>query len=145
MVQTEQIAAAARAIGFTGITSEVVQSAIAEEQYFTAAEGVMGAHIRKTMMERSTKTEDVLGVSDDEAKEINLNMPGLMKHITLCVIILMNGTKIVGVNHGPILEAQFDPAMGRKLAREDALRQIYPILSYAIRDQLIAVAEGEME
>jgi hypothetical protein len=60
-----------------------------------------------------------------------------LRIITLCLMVLRNGFKIVGTS-APVSEENFDPDLGRKFAREDALRQIGPFMGYALRDRLAA-------
>lgn len=61
-----------------------------------------------------------------------------LRVMTLCVLILRNGCKVVGVNHGPVDPANFDAEHGRRDAREDAIRQVWPLLGFRLRDQLAA-------
>lgn len=57
--------------------------------------------------------------------------------VTVCLMVLQNGTKIVGVNHGPVDPAGFSADDGRAYARQDAIRQIWPLLGYELRNRLI--------
>jgi hypothetical protein len=59
-----------------------------------------------------------------------------MAHITLCVIIMRNGHKIVGVNTGSVSDANFDGELARNLARKSAVDQIWPLLGYDLRQRL---------
>lgn len=59
-----------------------------------------------------------------------------LQHITICVLVLKNGTKIVGVNEGPVSPENFDPEIGRRYAREKAIDQIWPLLGFRLRDEL---------
>lgn len=56
--------------------------------------------------------------------------------ITVCVLILRNGYRIVGVNEGPVSGANFDADLGRKYAREKAIDQIWPLLGFALKERL---------
>lgn len=100
------------------ITPEDIETAIAMEYYFTADEGVYGHEV---LIGDSVSTPEPHGP---------LGM------ITFCVLILRNGTKIVGVNEGPVSPKNFDPEIGRRYARDAAVRQIWPLLGYALRDRL---------
>jgi Phage protein (N4 Gp49/phage Sf6 gene 66) family len=60
--------------------------------------------------------------------------------VTLCLMVLQNGTKIVGVNYGPVDPANYDADKGRQYAREDAVRQIWPLLGFELRNKLVAAA-----
>lgn len=93
-----------------------IEANIADEYYFTAYEGYKGA-----------------GGCDMTMGPLNF--------ITICVIILRNGYKIVGVNEGPVSVENFDPAIGRQYAREKAVNQIWPLMGYELKSQLANVIE----
>lgn len=59
-----------------------------------------------------------------------------LDRVTLSVIVLRNGTKLVGVNYGAIDPARHDPEMGRKEARSAAIEQIWPLMGYELRTKL---------
>lgn len=56
-------------------------------------------------------------------------------HLTVCLLVLKNGFTIVGKS-APASKDNFDPVLGRKLAYEDAVRQIWPLMGFALRDRL---------
>lgn len=64
-------------------------------------------------------------------------MEGLDR-VTLAVVVLRNGTKLVGVNYGAIDPARHDAEMGRVEARAAAVEQIWPLLGYELRTRLAA-------
>lgn len=57
---------------------------------------------------------------------------GLM---TLCFLTMRNGFVVVGKS-APASPENFDPEKGRNFAREDAIRQLWPLMGYALRDKL---------
>lgn len=57
--------------------------------------------------------------------------------LTICFIVMRNGFTIIG-KAAPAAPANFDKALGRKLAYEDAVRQIWPLMGFALRDRLAA-------
>jgi hypothetical protein len=59
-----------------------------------------------------------------------------LDRVTLSVIVLRNGTKLVGVNYGAIDPARHDPEMGLKEARCAAIEQVWPLMGYELRSQL---------
>ncbi|HHA2676627.1 TPA: Gp49 family protein [Stenotrophomonas maltophilia] len=63
-----------------------------------------------------------------------------LNQVTLCVLILRNGCKVIGVNYGAIDPADFDEALGRAAAREEAIDQCWPLLGFRRRDQIAATA-----
>lgn len=56
--------------------------------------------------------------------------------LTICLIATQNGFTIIGKS-APASAANFDPDLGRKLAYEDAVRQLWPLMGYALRDRLM--------
>ena len=59
-----------------------------------------------------------------------------MDRVTIAVLVLQNGTKLVGVNYGAIDPALHSQEMGAKAARAAAAEQAWPLLGFRLRDQL---------
>lgn len=59
--------------------------------------------------------------------------------LTFCVLVLKNGTKIVGINYGAIDPSQHSAKRGREEARAHAIEQIWPLLGFRLRDKLVAI------
>jgi hypothetical protein len=57
--------------------------------------------------------------------------------LTICVLVLKNGYTVVGKSACASPE-NYDPALGHKIAREDARRQIWALEGYLLRSQLAA-------
>jgi hypothetical protein len=55
--------------------------------------------------------------------------------LTICVLVLKNGFTIVGKS-APASPANFNAELGRKLAYEDCVRQIWPLMGFALREKL---------
>ena len=100
------------------VTPADIEAAIVEERYFTAADGLDGAAMR---------------VRRERAGDC-----GALEFVTICVLLLRNGTKVVGVNEGPVSAANFDASIGRGMARQKATDQIWPMLGYELRSKLAA-------
>jgi hypothetical protein len=62
--------------------------------------------------------------------------PSVMPHLTICVIVLKNGFSLVGKS-APADAGNFDAEVGRKFAREDAIRQMWPLEGYVLRERLM--------
>ncbi|MBZ9856745.1 hypothetical protein LB566_23415 [Mesorhizobium sp. CA13] len=60
--------------------------------------------------------------------------------LTVCLMKLKNGFVIVGKS-APADPANFNQELGEKFAREDCLRQMWPLEGYRLREQL--AAEGK--
>lgn len=57
--------------------------------------------------------------------------------LTICILVMRNGFTIIG-KAAPADAANFNPELGRTFAREDAIRQVWPLMGYALRDKLAA-------
>jgi hypothetical protein len=60
-----------------------------------------------------------------------------LRPLTICLLTMRNGFTIIG-KAAPADPQNFDPELGRKFAREDAIRQVWPLMGYALRDKLQA-------
>lgn len=106
------------------VTPDDIKAEIDGEAYFTVADGLIGAAFPNLTR-----------------ADLENNRPGL-GNVTLCVLFLRNGTRVVGVNYGAISPELQNVDMARRLAREDAFRQIWPLLRFRLRDKLAADAGG---
>jgi Phage protein (N4 Gp49/phage Sf6 gene 66) family len=98
------------------ITPDDIEASIASEHYFTAEHGAHAAF------------------QDGEGDPPHYD--GALSLITICVLILKNGHRIVGVNEGPVSAENFDAEIGRRYAREKAIDQVWPLLGYELRSKL---------
>jgi hypothetical protein len=110
----------AKGLTATRVTPADIEANIASEHYFTAADGVVGA--------TAALTGHALGGVTYEVPPLHL--------VTICVLITRNGTKLVGANEGPVSPENFDADMGRRLARQKAIDQLWPMLGYELRTKL---------
>lgn len=60
--------------------------------------------------------------------------------LTFCVLVLRNGFTVTGESACASPE-NFDAEIGRKIARQNAVQKIWPLLGFRLRDQL-AQKEG---
>lgn len=104
------------------VRPEDIEAAIVSEHYFTALDGREGALARQTYVGREHPTE---GGAD-------LSPLGLL---TFCVLVLRNGFTVVGQS-ACVSREIFDAEIGRKVARENAINAMWPLLGYALRDKL---------
>ena len=56
--------------------------------------------------------------------------------LTVCLLVTRNGFTIIGKS-APASPDNFDAELGRKLAYEDAVRQLWPLMGYALREKLV--------
>jgi Phage protein (N4 Gp49/phage Sf6 gene 66) family len=62
--------------------------------------------------------------------------PDLIPHMTICVITLQNGFALVGKS-APADPENFDEALGHKFAKEDAIRQMWSLEAYLLRERMM--------
>lgn len=105
------------------VTPAALQEEIASEHYFTAAEGALGAYKANGDRHVGTPPNDLNAVA--------------LPLLTICVLVLRNGFTVVGTSACASPE-NFDAAIGRRVARENAEREIWPLLGFRLRDQLSA-------
>ena len=101
------------------VTPANIEANIADEAYFTAADGVRGSTPGglRTYVPRDAH-----------------------KLLTFCVLTLANGFTVTGESACASPE-NFDAEIGRKVARQNAVQKIWPLMGYQLRDQLHAEAE----
>lgn len=90
------------------VTQDALLANIVAEHYFTAGEAVFGA------VERPGHPLDLL---------------------TFCVLVLKNGFTVTGESAVASPE-NFDPAIGRRLARQHAEGKIWPLMGYELKERL---------
>lgn len=61
--------------------------------------------------------------------------PSFAPEVTICITKTRNGFVVVGMS-APADPANFDAELGRRFAREDCLRQLWPLEGYLLRHQL---------
>lgn len=105
------------------VTPADLEAAVAQEWYFTAWEGAQLAYWGDSNPENPKPLE---GQPDKD---------GPLGLLTLCVLVTRNGFTIVGKSACASPE-NFIADIGRFLAREDAIRQMWPLLGYELRTKL---------
>lgn len=97
------------------VTPADIETNIVKEVYFTAADGIAG-HAAMT---------------GDNSKTIT------QEHtlLTFCVLTLRNGFTVTGESACASPE-NFDADLGRKIARQNALQKIWPLMGYALKERL---------
>lgn len=93
------------------ITQADIEANIAGEHYFTAQDGVNGS------VSHGAKQVKALGL------------------LTFCVIILRNGFTVTGESACASPE-NFNAEIGRKIARQNAVEKIWPLMGYELRTKL---------
>lgn len=57
--------------------------------------------------------------------------------LSICILVMKNGFTVIGKS-APASPANFNAELGAKLAYEDAVRQLWPLMGFALRDRLAA-------
>ena len=95
------------------VTPADIEANIASEHYFTAGQGCIG---------------NVDEAPSDEAL-------AAMDLLTFCVLVMRNGFIVAGESACASPE-NFDAELGRKVARQNAINKVRPLLGYALKDKL---------
>lgn len=117
-VTDNQVEAEIQAKGLSAprVTPADIEANIKSEHYFTAEQGAAMA------------TADATG-------EVAHPQPPELRLLTFCVLVLKNGYTVTGESACASPE-NFDAALGRKIARQSAVQKIWPLMGYALKQQL---------
>ena len=112
------------------VTPAAIEANIASEHYFTAGEGVIGAFVAGEFGAHGGDTVAVRrDIASPEALKPSLNL------LTFCVLVLRNGFTVTGESACASPE-KFDAEVGRKIARQNAVSRIWPLMGYELRTKL---------
>ena len=78
-----------------------------------------------------------LDVRGDRRSSRHTRKPSLL---TFCVLVLSNGFTVTGESACASPE-NFDAEVGRKIARQNAVNKVWPLLGFRLRDQLSSTKE----
>ncbi len=101
------------------ITPADIEASIASEHYFTAADGVAG----------EASLRHGVAIVGETAP------PRALGLLTFCVLVLRNGFTVTGESACASPE-NFDAEIGRKIARQNAVAKIWPLMGYELRNRL---------
>lgn len=96
------------------VTPADIEANIEEEYYFLARQGVNG---------------NGEGIEISESHHITLSL------LTFCVLVLKNGFTVTGESACASPE-NFNSEIGRKVARNNAIQKIWPLMGYALKERL---------
>ena len=112
------------------VTPADIEANIASEHYFTAGEGVIGAFVAGEFGAHGGDTVAVRrDIASPEVLKPSLNL------LTFCVLVLRNGFTVTGESACASPE-NFDAELGRRIARENAVQKIWPLMGYELRSKL---------
>ena len=123
----QQIESEIQARGLTAprVTPQDIEANIASEHYFTAADGYVGG----------LTTEDIQAMPTNADGLPVVTAPAPLELLTFCVLILSNGFTVTGESACASPE-NFDAELGRKIARQNAVNKIWPLMGYALKQRL---------
>ena len=116
MISDDDIEQEIKAKGLTAprVTPADIEANIDSEHYFTAGQGIAGRCYREVSA---------------------LHSPGQLELLTFCVLVLSNGFTVTGESACASPE-NFDAEIGRKIARQNAINKVWPLMGYALKKQL---------
>lgn len=103
------------------ITPADIEANIVFTSYFTAADGARGA------------SEGLPGASLLPEYVTYEGSP--LSLLTFCVLVLRNGFTVTGESACASPE-NFNAEIGRKIARENAIQKLWPLMGYALKEKL---------
>ena len=98
------------------ITPADLQANIASAVYFTAFDGFQGS---------------------DATEDESLATCDTLRLLTFCVLVLRNGFTVTGESACASPE-NFDAEIGRKIARQNAVQKLWPLLGFLLKEKLYA-------
>lgn len=102
------------------VTPEDIEANIDAEYFFTADEGAQMAFMK---LDRNYS---------------GIPTPTSLSLLTFCVLVLKNGFTVTGESACASPE-NFDAEIGKKIARQNAVQKIWPLMGYALRNKLVEV------
>ena len=112
----------AKGLNAPRVTPDDIEENITSERYFTAGDGCLGAW---------QYLHDIGSTSAMEA------IPPSLHLLTFCVLVLSNGFSVTGESACASPE-NFNVEIGRKIARQNAVQKIWPLLGFALKERLHA-------
>ena len=98
------------------VTPADIERNIDSEHYFTAAEGNNASSLPPEVQPPAPSNHP-------------LNL------LTFCVLVLRNGFTVTGESACASPE-NFDPELGRRIARQNAVSKVWPLMGYELRSKL---------
>lgn len=116
------------------VTPDDLKANIVGEFYFTAAEGVDGADIAVLRAQDQTAPLTLAPIADDPHVWRTGDV-GPLHLLTFCVLVLKNGFTVTGESACASPE-NFNAEIGKKIARENAVAKVWPLMGYALKERL---------
>lgn len=138
------------------VTPADIEAEIASEHYFTAADGAAGAGpIIAAEFWHRTNGHTVVDYGENTCFGVLSEEKGYERRplvyrpepagplalLTFCVLVLRNGFTVTGESACASHE-NFDVETGRRIARENAVSKLWPLLGFRFKDNLHDLASG---
>jgi hypothetical protein len=118
------------------VTPADIEANIVSENYFTAAQGVDGADIA-VLRAKNPEQPLVLAPVTEDPDLSKTAVMGPLSLLTFCVMVLRNGFTVTGES-ACVSPENFDAHIGQKVARQNAVDKIWPLMGYALKEKLSA-------
>lgn len=113
------------------VTIEQIEAEIESEHYFTATQGINGAELALRLAEA---TKPILV---DPAFSQKMRPDVALDRTLFCVLVMKNGMRVEGVNHGSVSAAnQYPREKCEQLAREAAIEKLWPMFGFELAQKL---------
>ena len=106
-----------------------MESKIAHEAYF-----IVGDALSAMANEKSRGVWSSMHIEREPSSGV---APISLDVLTVCILTMQNGFTVMGKS-APASEGNFDAGKGRRFAYEDAIKQLWPLEGYALREKLAA-------
>lgn len=115
--RNESVDEASKRLGLVAprVTPADIEANIASEFYFTAGEAVHGI--------------DTVNRAPAQV------LPESLRLLTICILVTRNGFTVIG-HSAPASPDNYRAELGRRYAKENAVRQLWPVMGYALRQRL---------
>jgi hypothetical protein len=101
-----------------------------------SARGATAPRVSLADMNAAIEGENYINAGD-ACERVGQSASAPMHLMTLCFLTMRNGFVVVGKS-APASPENFDPEKGKTFAREDAIRQLWPLMGFSLRDRLSA-------
>lgn len=104
------------------VTPAALKDEIASAHFFTGFDGAAGAAYNEAS-------------PDGLLRQFSFEAPPALSLLTFCVLVLRNGFTVHGVS-ACASPMNYNKEIGERIARENAEREIWPLLGFRLRDEL---------
>ena len=119
MSESKEVMSWEEAMKAPRVTSADIEANIKEEHYFTAGDALVHVYQGGPAWQATSTAVDLL---------------------TFCVLVLNNGFTVTGESACASPE-NFDTEIGRKIARQNAVQKIWPLMGYSLKNSLTSKGE----